>query len=207
MSRELKLTAIILKKQPFKEGDEIITLFTKELGKIRVLAKSVKSPKSKLQQKLQALFLVDVIVTQGNFPKIIGAEPIKVFQAMRENLQAMKMAFYAIELVLKLTADEQKNEALFNLLEAFLEFLDFEKNRQILNLGLVKFKIEILENSGLGVQNNKTDLFLKIKSAGFENLSALGASAGLSSLQESLSQFIEYQLERKVKSEKYLNMV
>ena len=53
MSRETKLTGIILKKQPLNESDEIITFYTKENGKIRALAKSVKSSKSKLQQKIQ----------------------------------------------------------------------------------------------------------------------------------------------------------
>ena len=50
--REQHYSAIILKKQPYREGDEIITLFTKEGGKIRCLAKSVKSPKSKLAAKI-----------------------------------------------------------------------------------------------------------------------------------------------------------
>ncbi|HYV33319.1 MAG TPA: DNA repair protein RecO [Candidatus Limnocylindria bacterium] len=204
MSRETKLTAIILKKQPFKEGDEIITLFTKEQGKVRVLAKSVKSAKSKLQQKLQALFLVEMIVTTGEFPKIIGVEALQVYHHLRENLQAMKMAFYAIELVLKITVDEQPNENLFNSLKNFLEFLDAEKQQEILNLGLAKFKIEILEVSGLGMQSQKNELFLKLKQTDFTGLQNINP-VGLKELQDSLSQFIEYQLERKVKSERYLN--
>ena len=236
MAREQKFTAIILKKQPYREGDEIITLFTKEQGKVRVLAKSVKSAKSKLQQKLQALFLVEIIVTQSTFPKVMGAEPLKVFGRMRENLQAMKMAFYAMELVLKLTADEQKNELLFNLLQKFLEFLDSEENQETLNLGLAKFKIEVLESSGLGIhqpiqtQPDQNIYFspgkggftaeiqsdaLRLKSTTFESFLALKAGSfeklnqhlDIQELQNILSQFIEYQLERKVKSEGFLNMV
>ena len=54
--REIKHTGIILKKQPLGEADELITLFTKEQGKVRVLAKSVKSAKSKLQQNCRLCF-------------------------------------------------------------------------------------------------------------------------------------------------------
>jgi len=209
MSREQTYHAIILKKQPYREADEIITFFTKEQGKIRGLAKSVKSPKSKLQQKLQALFYVQIRLTLGKMPKIISAETLKVYHRLRENLAAMKIAFYATEVVLKITPDEQKNEALFNLLEGFLEFLDTQTESEILDLGLAKFKIEILEVSGLGMQNVKDDLFNQLKKTSFEGLESITETLSLDSLQTTLSKFIEYQLERKISSEKYLrgNMV
>jgi DNA repair protein RecO (recombination protein O) len=234
MSRETKCQAIILKKQPFNEGDEIITFFSKELGKIRCLAKSVKSSKSKLQQKLQGLFLVDLTMTLGKLPKIISVEPIKVYQKMRENLESLKRAFYAQELVLKFTPDEQKNEQLFVVLENFLGFLDSETLEKILDLGLLKFKLEILQTLGFGVSNNDKNgqeaffspsrggfvgelsadcikvsaavygLFLELLAADFNNLPNIKNLSGEKDLQNLLSQFIEYQLERKVKSEKFL---
>jgi DNA repair protein RecO len=234
--RESHYTAIILKKQPFKEGDEIITVFTKEAGKIRCLAKAIKMPKSKLQQKLQTLFLVDMTVTAGQMPKIIGVEPVKVFAKMRENLTASKLAFYALELVLKFTADEQKNERLFNLLEEFLEFLNSESSDEALNMALAKLKLQMLAASGLDVHfpaeiqsgdkiffspskggfsierfadalevsSDCYALFLYLKKSGFENFKTPQGFGQNHELQSLLSLFIEYQLERKIKSEKYL---
>jgi len=234
MSRETKCRAIILKKHPFNEGDEIITFYTLELGKVRCLAKSVKQPKSKLQQKLQSLFLVDLSFTHGKLPKIVSVEPIKVFSQMRENLESLKRAFYAQELVLKFTPDGQKNEPLFFLLENFLEFLDSKNSGSVLDLALAKFKLEILRVSGLGVKDSAGEnkpiffsalrggfsrqpsadnlkvapevygLFLELKDLGFTNLAKVKNTAGEKDLQNLLSQFIEYQLERKIKSEKYL---
>jgi DNA repair protein RecO len=236
MSRETHYTAIILKKQAYKEGDEIITLFTKQAGKIRCLAKGVKKPLSKLQQKLQTLFLVEVTLAGGDMPKIIHVEPVKVFAKMRENLAAAKLAFYALELVLKFTADEQKNELLFNLLEEFLEFLNSGSPNEALNLALAKFKLEVLEASGLGlhfppaaaggdkmffspgkggfsavrladalpVSPDCYDMLLYLKKSGFENLKTPQDFGQINELQSLLSLFIEYQLERKIKSEKYL---
>src|SRR5947208_3391870 len=79
MPRENTYQAMILKKQAYAEADEIITFFTFEHGKVRALAKSVKSPKSKLQQKLQALFLVQVTLSHSKFPKIITIKnPVKL---------------------------------------------------------------------------------------------------------------------------------
>lgn len=241
MSREQKYTAIILKKQPFKEGDEIITLFTKERGKLRALAKSVKSAKSKLQQKLQQLFLVELTLTAGSLPKIIAAEPVKVFAGLRQNLEASKTAFYAAELVMKFTPDEHKSEALFGILHAFLEFLDSAPQADLLAEGLAKFKITILEASGFGIHSPKNvgpkekiffsrfkggfslqksgdalevsrntyENFSKLNSIAFPNLAETNINLqNLAELQHLLSGFIEYHLERRIKSEKYLgNMV
>jgi DNA repair protein RecO len=236
MPRETKCQAIVLKKQPFNEGDEIITFYSRELGKIRCLAKSVKSSKSKLQQKLQGLFLVNLSFTQGRLPKIISVEPVKVFSGMRENLENLKRAFYAQELVLKFTPDEQKNEPLFVLLESFLEFLNAQTTEEILNFALAKFKLEILQTLGLGVHNNAKagdgkeiffsptlggfgnavsfdglkvspavyGLFLELPLIEFGELKEVKNISGEKDLQNLLSQFIEYQLERKVRSEKFL---
>jgi DNA repair protein RecO len=236
MPRESKYTAIILKKQSYKEGDEIITIFTKEAGKIRCLAKGIKKPLSKLQQRLQTLFLVNVTLAGGDMPKIIHVEPLKVFSKMRENLTASKTAFYALELVLKFTADEQKNEALFDLLEQFLEFLNSESSDEAVNMALAKFKIEVLSASGLEISqvaakspDDKTFFspgkggfsnqrfsdalpvsagcyadFLFLNQCGFKDLKTVRDYNQINELQSLLSLFIEYQLERKIKSEKYL---
>lgn len=237
MFRETSCQAVVLKKQPFNEGDEIITFFSRELGKIRCLAKSVKSPKSKLQQKLQGLFLVSLSITQnGRLQKIISVEPLEVFSQMRENLEALKRAFYAQELVLKFTADEHKNEPLFNLLVELLSFLNEQHSEAIMDLGLIKFKLEVLKTLGLSVhyqvragddqqiffsstkggfvkeasadsfkvQSPAYGLFLELLAEGFKKLESIRNTRGAKELQNLLSQFIEYQLERKVKSEKFL---
>jgi DNA repair protein RecO (recombination protein O) len=236
MNREQKLTAIILKKQPFKEGDEIITFFTKEQGKVRAIAKSIKLSKSKLQQKLQNLFLVGLTLSAGNLPKIISVEPVEVFLHMRENLSRVKIAYYALELVLKFTPDEQKNEKLFNLFLEFLRFLDTESAGEKLEAGLAIFKIGILTTAGLSISaasyrpaetvyfspslggffysKARDSLqvypktyqdYLILEKADFAGLKNFENAGNMGQLQSLLSLFIEYQLERKVNSEKYLN--
>ncbi len=235
MPREQKLTAIILKKQPFKEGDEIITFFTKEQGKVRAIAKSIKSSKSKLQQRLQNLFLVGLTLSSGNLPKIISVEPMEVFLHMRESLSRVKVAYYAMELVLKFTPDVQKNEKLFNMFLEFLRFLDSESTEEKLEIFLARFKIDILATAGLsisaapyrpaeavffspsmggfGYHKAQDGImvspsiyrdYLSLSSGGFNGLENSNSARNVTELQSLLSMFIEYQLERKVKSEKYL---
>lgn len=159
MARENNYLAIVLKKQPYGEGDEIITLFTKEAGKIRALAKSTKLPKSKLQYSLQSLFLSRVTTTSASaLPKIIRADAVKVYPHVRERMDAAQMAFYALELLLKATADEHKNEGLFALMTDFLEFLNRAAgDLGLLPMGFAKFKMEFLEQIGLGIHYQGED--------------------------------------------------
>lgn len=232
MSREQKYTAVVLKKQPFGESDEIITLYSKEAGKIRCLAKSVKSSKSKMQQRLQALFLLNITLSLGKLPKIISAEVVEVYYRLRENLAAVKAAYYASELVSKISPDEQKNEKLYKSLTDFLEFLNFEQNEEKLGLGLVKFKTDVLEASGFSIVYPQSSFgslffspqrggfsesaggrevsagvlreFLNIKSVEYKHLKLATSQKELTELSELLSQFLEFYMERQIKSEKFL---
>jgi DNA repair protein RecO (recombination protein O) len=212
--REQNYTAIILKKQAYKEADEIITFYTLEAGKIRGLAKSVKSPKSKLQQKLQGLYLVNTSLAGNKMSKVTAAEAVEVFSGLRENLEALKRAFYAAELVLKFTPDEEKNERLFNLLKDFLTFLNKSSDEKLFDLALAKFKLGILETLGLGFSHSfegkritpqAQEALKQIEAVEFGNLSETSNISSVTDLNRFLSEFIEYQLERRVKSEKYLN--
>lgn len=188
MSREQKLTAFILKKQAFAEADEIITFFSLEQGKVRGLAKSVKLAKSKLQSKLQSLFLVNVSLSgKSSLPKVTSVETIEVYSNLQSNLETIKLAIYGSELLLKFTGDEEINEPLFRAFKSFLEQLNVADPQLLDNL-LVKFKLEVLDSCGLSIRSK---LDPNIKSA--------------KELNRILSEFIEFQLERKIKSEKFLD--
>ncbi|MBI3231986.1 MAG: DNA repair protein RecO [Candidatus Doudnabacteria bacterium] len=212
MSGNQKYTAIILKKQAFGEADEIITFFTRESGKVRGLAKSVKLSKSKLQNSLQCLFVVNLTLAgRGQLPKVIAAEVTESFFSLRLKLEVLKHAFYANELALKFTADGQKNEKLFDLLLGFLKFL--ETNGRNLELALAKFKTDFLSASGwsasyhqgLARQPKHLDLCLSLENASFNEIGNRKNFGEVAALQKFLSEFIAYHLEREVKSEKFLN--
>jgi DNA repair protein RecO (recombination protein O) len=124
-----KLTGVILKKQNYKEADQILTLWTSELGKVRVLAKSVRLPKSKLVYNLNELAVVDIeIIGHKNLPTVISANCRNNYKNLREDLIKMGSAFYAAELMLKMTADENPNEAAYGLFLGFLNELNHTKS-------------------------------------------------------------------------------
>ncbi len=238
MSQEIIHNAIILKKQPFEEADELITLFTEDNGKVRCLAKSSKLPKSKLAHALHQASLIQVTFARSaKLAKLIHAHTIELYPNLRSDADRVNNWFVAAELVLKATADEQKNEPLFELLRSYLYFL----NQQELTaeqrlIGLLNFKIHFLQLLGLGLWypadptrtpkffsnstggfivgnvsgdsvpiNTRTwQLFLRLHEASWNDLVTVTESGD--ELNQLLSGFITYQLEREIKSEKFMKL-
>jgi DNA repair protein RecO (recombination protein O) len=119
------MQAIILKKNIFSEGNEIITMYTRELGKVRAVARSIKSPKSKLSFGLQNLFHTDVdILLSKNLSTIKGVKAIETFTDIYSDPAKAGLALYAAEIILKSTPDEQPNPQLFDLFLSFLQHLN-----------------------------------------------------------------------------------
>lgn len=123
------MQAIILKKNIFDEGNEIITFYTREQGKVRAVARAIKSTKSKLAHGLEQLFHTEVeILPNHKLPLIVGVKPLSTFKNLRQDLQKVYAALFAAELILKSTADEQRNEKLFDDFLALLQHLDQEEH-------------------------------------------------------------------------------
>ncbi|MSW98555.1 MAG: DNA repair protein RecO, partial [Actinobacteria bacterium] len=72
--------AIVLRTQKLGEADRIITLFTKEHGRLRAVAKGVRRTKSRWGARLEPASLVDLQLYQGkNLDTVTQAEGIENF--------------------------------------------------------------------------------------------------------------------------------
>jgi DNA repair protein RecO len=153
MPREESHEAIILKKQPFGEADEIVTFFTLEQGKVRALAKSSKLPTSKLQYALQPTFHVRVTLAgNGHLAKIIRTQILEPFALLHDHPDRLQYWYSAAELVVKSLGDEAKHEVAFDELLRFLNALRAESaTNSGLVRSLIKFKLKFFESLGMGI--------------------------------------------------------
>lgn len=149
MHKYTKASGVILKKQNYRETDQIITIWTSELGKVRVLARGIRLAKSKLAGALQDLSLVEFEVT-GRFPTIISAQVKNNFRGIRESLSKIAPAIYASEIILKMTADEQPNAQAFGLLVELLTRLHESDTELSAYTQVDLFALDLAEVLGFG---------------------------------------------------------
>jgi DNA repair protein RecO (recombination protein O) len=116
--------AIVLRHIDWGEADRLLWLFTRETGKIRVVAKGVRKPRSRKAGHLEPFTRVNLLLAQGrDLPIVTQAEMIESHLPLRENLRRMGYAAYVVELLDRFTYEEGENIALYRLLADTLERL------------------------------------------------------------------------------------
>lgn len=116
-SRTYKTEAVVLRQMPLGEADRILTLFTPDMGKVRVIAKGVRRLKSRYGGHLELLNRVAASLTQGRDLDIVNeAQIIESHRPLREDLPRLAKAFYLAELVDGFTAERSPNEPVYRML-------------------------------------------------------------------------------------------
>ena len=99
--------AIILKRINYKDADKIITMYTKELGKISTIAKGIRKVTSRKRSHLELLNLVEVYLVESHDWYIITqAQAIKSFSRLKDNLSTTSWGYYVAEIFEKITQNK-----------------------------------------------------------------------------------------------------
>lgn len=119
--RTYRTEAIVLRRKDFGEADRMLTLFTPERGKVRVVAKGIRKPRSRKAGHLELFTCSRLLLAHGRDMDIITqAETVDAYRPLREDLLRGAYAAYAVELLDKFTPDEQENAELYALLREML---------------------------------------------------------------------------------------
>jgi len=117
--------ALVLKSFDLRETDQIITLFSRELGKIPVVAKGVKKPQSTLRGLVQPFCYSQFYITRSGEMYLITQGRInEFFGNIREDLDKTLQALYILELLDKSTVDRDPNQPLLNLNLQVLRYME-----------------------------------------------------------------------------------
>jgi len=131
---------IILKRKNFGEADRVITILTARYGKISVIARGVRRITSRRAGNVELLNRVRLHLFKGKGYTLTEAESIETFSTVKENLTLVTSAFHVIEMIDRLTVEEQMNQSLYDLTVSSLQLL--ERNpRQIF---LRAFEVKVL---------------------------------------------------------------
>ena len=110
------VTAVVLRAREYGEGHRLISLLTREEGKILAVAKGIQKPRAKLAASLQHFSLGEMHLAKGRrFDIITQVRVLEAFYALRGNLAAIAYASYFAELFDESLAERQQQPALFDL--------------------------------------------------------------------------------------------
>jgi DNA repair protein RecO (recombination protein O) len=122
----LATESIVLRAVPFREADLVVTLFTRDRGKISGLARAARRSQRRFSGGLP-LFTVGRAELRerrgGELWTLSSFQVLRDFTGLARDLAATAHASYGLELVRELTAAEQEDPAILDLLSELLETL------------------------------------------------------------------------------------
>ncbi|MGM0395433.1 MAG: DNA repair protein RecO [Bacillota bacterium] len=122
-------SGIVISGMKYKESSKILTVYTEELGKVRVMAQGALRPKSQTLASTEVFALSSWNLKKGrSFFYVESIDLIDSCYTVRDSMERMFFGFYVLELLDKSTPDEEPNQVLFSLLKKFLEILRSEDN-------------------------------------------------------------------------------
>ena len=128
---------IILKKIDRGEADRIFTIYTKDFGKLELLAKAERKIKSKLRGGLELFYLSEIEFIQGKTHKTLtDAILIDKFKNLRRDLKRLAIAYKISEVLDNLVKDQEPDEKIWQLLNEVFSKLN--------SLEIKNSKLEIL---------------------------------------------------------------
>ena len=115
--RSIRVEAVVLRHMDWGEADRLLWLFTRELGKVCVVAKGVRKLHSRKAGHLEPFTRVVLLLARGREMMIVTqADAIDTFPLLREDLLQMGYASYVVELLDRFTYEEGQNIPMYRLL-------------------------------------------------------------------------------------------
>ena len=126
--------ALILSVRDMGEADRLVTLFSREHGKISAAAYGARRTRSRLAGTVQSFAQVSVSLIPGRSLDTIGqCEVIRSFSELREDLELMTYGAFLTELISELWPDRSPEPSAFDVLIGAWALLS-EKNPRLVSI-------------------------------------------------------------------------
>lgn len=150
--------AIIFKSVDYQESSKIVTMFTREHGKIALMVRGVKKPKSKFSGLIEIGNVLDVVYyykASRSVQILSEASYAEKNYKLRTDFEKMATMTSAVELISQLLHDNEVNEPLFDFTKTMLSWLneaDIHPPKIFPYL-----QIRLAELTGIGLQVDLSD--------------------------------------------------
>src|SRR5438270_13025518 len=111
-----KATGLVIRTADWSETSSIATLWTRELGKVRVLAKGGRRLRSNFESALDLLTLCSIVFlrkSSGGLDLLTEAQVVQRFRQLSTDLPALYAGYYIAELLSDWTEEYDPHPRLF----------------------------------------------------------------------------------------------
>lgn len=141
-----KAEGIIIKSFNLGEADRILTIYTRQYGKISAVAKGVRKSKSKLRGSTQTLTHAELVLYRGrSLDTITQCEAKEMFVGIREDLYRWAYATFMLELLDAMVPEGQPQVGVFVRLLLSLHLVESLEEPE---LGALFFAVHLLQLLG-----------------------------------------------------------
>lgn len=119
-----KTEAIVIRRANLGEADRIVTLFTREHGKVAVVAKGARKPRSRFAGRLELFTQLRALLAQGRTLDVVSqVDVVDPFVGVRGDLGRMGAASFVAEVADRGTVDREPQPALYAALRQALHLI------------------------------------------------------------------------------------
>ncbi|RIK31658.1 MAG: DNA repair protein RecO [Anaerolineae bacterium] len=173
--RSVRVDAVVLRHSDYGEADRLLTLYTRQRGKMRVIAKGARKIASRKAGHIEPFTHVKLQLATGRDMFLLTqADTVDAYLPLRDDLLLTGHAAYALELLDRFTyEDETENPTLFRLLTETLTrlasradvwlVLRFYEMRLLDQLG---FRPQLFECVNCGREIKPEDQFFSFSAGG-----------------------------------------
>jgi len=105
---------LVLNRKNYGEADRILTVYSKHFGKLTLLAKGVRKPKSRKRGHIEVFSRIKFSASKAKgFDLITEAELLDSYEIIRKDLRKVTVAYFLCEVINRVTRDEERNEMIF----------------------------------------------------------------------------------------------
>jgi DNA repair protein RecO (recombination protein O) len=173
--RSFRVEAVVLRHSDWGEADRLLTLYTRQRGKTRALAKGARKVTSRKAGHLEPFTRVTLQLAKGRDLFIVTqAETVEGYQPLREDLVLTGYAAYVIELLDRFTYEEDREQpSLFRLLTDTLSRLASKSDAWLVIryyemrlLDFLGFRPQLFECVNCGREVQAEDQFFSFSAGG-----------------------------------------
>lgn len=129
---QYQVEAILLAVRDWGEADKIVTLFSREQGKIIAFANGARRPKSPLAGGMQMFTHLEVTLAPGKNSDVVKQCEIKhAFRQIQEDFNCMAYGAFIVELTSELCPERQPEPQVFDLLLTAFQILSQRNPRLV----------------------------------------------------------------------------